>query len=93
MPHTRKHPAGRLRLAPVLLVALLTACAVPTPMRVDAPIDTAVRAAPAAPAGPSMRQGACAGMRAPFMRTSPEPAVRHSSCTKASCRCTWISHW
>ncbi|MBE0588646.1 MAG: hypothetical protein IH617_11450, partial [Hydrogenophaga sp.] len=53
MPHTRKHPAGRLRLAPVLLAALLTACAVPTPMRVDAPIDTAVRAAPAAPAGPS----------------------------------------
>ena len=55
MPRTWKHPTRRLRLAPVLLAALLTACAVPTPtptptpMRVDAPIDTAVRAAPADP--------------------------------------------
>jgi rare lipoprotein A len=82
MPHTRKHPAGRLRLAPVLLAALLTACAVPTPMLVDAPIDTAVRAAPAAPAGPSPSQPAPSGVVAvndPTAAETPPLAVPSSS--------------
>jgi len=70
MPHTWKHPAGRLRLAPVLLAALLTACAVPTPVRVDAPTDTAVRAAPAAPAGPFPSQPAPSGVV-----TVPDPTA------------------
>ena len=46
----------------------------------------------AAPAGITMKQGASARMRALLTVTSAKPALRYSSCTKASCRCTWISH-
>jgi rare lipoprotein A len=55
MPHTWKHPAVRRHLAPVLLAALLTACAVPAPVQRDAPVgqqaDTAFSAEPAQAVG------------------------------------------
>jgi len=53
MPHITQLPAVRLRLATLLLAALLAACAAPLPVQVDAPAgqrpDPAVRAAPATP--------------------------------------------
>jgi len=78
MPHARTRPAGRLRLAPIFLAALLAACAAPSPVQVDVPAgqrpDPAIRAAPAMPAVATPAQPASSGVVA-----EPDPIAAEAT--------------